>query len=43
MKIKFKKRVVWRFNPCSRVVPSKKRYKRSKAKDEIKRSLQYFD
>jgi hypothetical protein len=36
-----KKRVVWGFNPVSRVVPSKKIYSRKKIKSQLKKMLSY--
>jgi len=39
MKVKIKKRVTWGFNPCSRIVPSKKIYKRAKEKNRIKKII----
>ncbi|WOE70978.1 hypothetical protein RZR97_05235 [Hydrogenimonas thermophila] len=42
MKVKIKKRVIWGFNPCSRVVPSKKIYKRSKEKNKRKKIDEYL-
>ncbi len=34
---KIKKRVTWGFNPATRVVPSKKRYSRSREKVKLKK------
>jgi hypothetical protein len=42
MKIKVKKlkqRVIWGFNPVTRVVKSKKRYNRQKSKQIIKKEI----
>ena len=38
MKKQIKVRHTWKFNPVERVVPSKKRYDRSKEKRELKDS-----
>ena len=40
MKIsKIKQRVIWTMNPVTRVVPSKKNYKRTKSKDIVRREI----
>ena len=36
---KIKQRVVWGFNPVSRVVQSKKRYNRKKLKQQLKKEV----
>ena len=37
--VKMKPRVRWDFNPVTRVVPSAKRYRRSKAKAAFRKAL----
>ncbi len=43
MKVKkLKKRVVWGFNPITRVVESKKIYKRSREKQKVRKEIREF-
>ncbi len=37
-----KQRVVWNMNPVTRVVPSKKIYKRTKAKTDLRNQMSNF-
>lgn len=37
---KIKRRMTWAINPITRVVPSKKNYKRTKAKDVLRHKIQ---
>ena len=37
---RIKQRVIWTMNPVTRVVPSKKNYKRTKAKAAVRREVQ---
>ena len=41
-KEKLKQRVIWGFNPVTRVVKSKKIYKRSKEKQKVRKELKEY-